>query len=127
MKTGQLYIWDGIDCELHTCESHAAYEKFCAEYIDKEEGIHPDIESVILLKVISEPKVEEINKPDETKFNPDVVFKVTYPLELSQLNEGRANKEEAFEEWLDKRYPDHTKTVKPISTKEAFMAGAGSV
>lgn len=63
----EFYVWDGINGHLEGFETEKECEEFIKEiFIDELEGIHPDIESVFILKPHKEIAVFENEQGDYT-------------------------------------------------------------
>ena len=61
LTTDKCFVYDGINGELEECKNIYEAKTFIREnFIDEKEGIHPDIESVIILKQVMNTVVEEI-------------------------------------------------------------------
>jgi len=61
-----VFVWDGVNGEMEEFETIDEAKKFIKEnFIDDTEGIHPDIESVIILEQKFNTVVEQIEGKEE--------------------------------------------------------------
>ena len=62
----KLFVWDGINGEMEEFTTIEEAKKFIKEnFIDESEGIHPDIESVVIVEQILDTVVEEVEGKEE--------------------------------------------------------------
>lgn len=67
----ELYVWDGINCTLEEVENIEDAKEFIKENFIEGGDIHPDIESVFIVKRIASVYIEETGKTAE--LNGDIV------------------------------------------------------
>lgn len=65
-RSKKLFVWDGVNGDMEEFKTIEEAQKFIKEnFIEESEGIHPDIESVIILEQIFDTVVEEIQGKEE--------------------------------------------------------------
>ena len=81
VKDAELIIWDGVDCELVKCKSHEDFEKYVRDnYVDKIDGVHPDVESIRLYQEVSHVEVKTIDGAKNEQF--DEIVELSFPRQL---------------------------------------------
>ena len=73
MKEKNLFVWDGINCQLEEVDSIEEAREFIKENFIEDGNIHPDIESVFVLQRVASVIVDDttgvvelISNKDET-------------------------------------------------------------
>ena len=81
-RSNKLYwVWDAINIEMEQFETEKEAQRYIQwNFIDKNEGIHPDIESVVILKQLTNTEVKSQGK----NLNGEEYHKVCFePCEIS--------------------------------------------
>ena len=80
-KEKLFFVWNGIDGELEEFETIEKAQKYITDaFENEEEGIHPDIESVFIMKKILNTEVEIVEQLNSGLGEPTyhkIVFKET--------------------------------------------------
>lgn len=124
-KPGQLYVWNGIEGDLDEVSTIKEAKNYYKDYME-DGGIHPDIESIIILRQIGYIDIQETGETALTHDGEQEVCKIKIVISEPEMSFPSDQKLKELIEWLNKQEIDYS-VATPKSINDAILEKANSL